>query len=145
MGLALGAVEVRGRLWWAASWCSMETGASEVRRGSIMSSRLAVEFVADVVSLPGLVRGGSWIMSEGRTTWSSMTRLTRLRLRGVLLWRRADFFLIEARRVFLPGSEAERSLTGASPGMALPVSGVCCGGGRLSLLCGAWLAGGAGS
>ena len=68
------------------------------------------------------------MMSEGSTTTSSITRLTRLLLRGVvdvLLWRRADFFLMDERRDFLPGSDRERSLrtgagagAGVSPGMA---------------------------
>jgi hypothetical protein len=96
-----------GRLWCTAPWCSIRVGDSSfVRRGSIMSSREAVELEAEVASLLGDMSGGSKTVSAGSTVWPSMTRLTRFR-RGLVAvcWRRADFFVgIEGRFVFLDTS-----------------------------------------
>ena len=88
-----------GRLWWTGSWC---TGVSwrEMRRGSIISSRLVVEFEAVVVS-EGEVRGGSMTSSVGVTIWSSMTRLTRFRRERELTWRKEDFLTAERDYDFL--------------------------------------------
>jgi hypothetical protein len=108
-----------GRLWCTASWCSICTESSGfVRRGSIMSSREAVELEADVASLLGDVGAGSRTVSAGRTVWPSMTRLTRFR-RGfvAVCWRRADFLVgVEARFGFL---DASVSSPAVAPSMAV--------------------------